>query len=191
MFLLIQQKEIDVFDTIMDKVEESLKSLKSQGLIDEFPFVFEYFVVILWEFKNMDRQAKEKLHSLSNLLLKRKEEIDAQGNEPEIECPVKRNVDNLFGLMGSNIKEKLKLIYFELNRLYTKNKDFKWGYKVLKKWISILSVQNSENGNISVKPSDVDWLLRIAKYCHFIGRNKESRKYYDTFQALTSQQANT
>ena len=62
-------------------------------------------------------------------------------------------------------------MHFELNRLYMKAKDYRSGYKVLKKLVTLF-------------PKDIEILSRFAKYCHYIGRNKESKKYFKAFSEL-------
>lgn len=76
-----------------------------------------------------------------------------------------------FWVFGSWIEDHIKVVYFELNRLYMKSKDYRSGYKVLKKLVDLM-------------PTDIEVLSRFAKYCHFIGRNRESKKYYKIFKEL-------
>jgi len=52
-----------------------------------------------------------------------------------------------------------------------KSKDYRTGYKTLKKLVDLY-------------PEDLEVLSRFAKYCHYIGRNKESKKYYTKFSEL-------
>lgn len=191
LFFLHKLKMQPVFETLMDKLEDMFNQLQQNGKLNSKPFAYEYFTVLLWESKSMERQAKEKLHILSVQLLKRKQELENSNQTEPREWPVTKHLaanttlktkDNqkivdcnwfgkYFWVFGNNIDEQIKLVFFELNRLYMKSKDYRWGYKVLKKCVNAL-------------PADIETLLRIAKYCHYIGRNKESKKYYEMFSKI-------
>jgi hypothetical protein len=107
----------------------------------------------------MDRQSKEKmtsdsqsvgavssplikLHLMQIELLKAHNAVksgvklsDLRNFPPakeEIACSVEKHI-YYFWVFGHNIDEQLKLVCFELNRLYMRSKDFRTGYKVLKK----------------------------------------------------------
>jgi FtsZ-binding cell division protein ZapB len=74
LFFLHKIKLYEVFETILDKLEEKIKQAIDKGKLDRRPFAFEYYTVLLWQTKSMDRQAKEKLHLLSVELQKLKDQ---------------------------------------------------------------------------------------------------------------------
>ena len=117
----------------------------------------------------MERQAKEKLHLLSNSIYKAILSRSKESTKEDLK--VLSNRINFFWAFGDNLNEQYKLVNFELNRLYMKSKDYRWGYKVLKRLVDRF-------------PNDVEILLRTAKYCHYIGRNKESKRYYELFMHI-------
>jgi len=83
----------------------------------------------------MDRQVKEKLHLMSIELAKAQADEQSKYNIPSkenIECPVEKHL-YYFWVFGNNIDEQFKLVNFELNRLYMRSRDYRSGYKVLKK----------------------------------------------------------
>lgn len=113
----------------------------------------------------MDRQAKETLHLMAGKLMKKIEQCESQ-NQDFLAENKKMTMSEKFTLFACDdtlgdeyydenpsilYKAKLKLVYFELNRLYMRSKEYKCGYNVLKKLIKIM-------------PTDVEVLPRIAKY---------------------------
>lgn len=171
--IMKRKAHLDTYEVILDKLEEKWKYVVNNQKLAKFPFAFDYFTALLWQFKGMDRQAKEKLHLLAIQLEKdRSQEVIPKDS---IGWPVLANII-YFWVWGNSLEEQIKLVYFELNRIYMRSKDYRTGYKILKKLIDTF-------------PSDIEVLLKIAKYCHYIGRNKESKKYYSEFTILNRNQA--
>ena len=113
----------------------------------------------------MDRQAKETLHTMANKLTKKIEQCESQ-NKDLIAEDKNLTMSEKFALFAFDdtlgdeyydenpslhYKAKIKIICFELNRLYMKSKEYKCGFNVLKKLIEIT-------------PTDLEVLQRIAKY---------------------------
>uniref|UniRef100_A0A7S3NZD8 Uncharacterized protein n=1 Tax=Euplotes crassus TaxID=5936 RepID=A0A7S3NZD8_EUPCR len=155
--------------TILHKFHEFQPILESIG--EEHIFAVDYFDVLISE-------SKEKLHVMRRYLLDEHAKTASGGasvpsrtQSEEFEKILSKI--KYFWPFGPTIEAQLKVVHFELNRLYLKSKDFRSGYNILKKLIQIL-------------PNDIDVVSRFAKYCHFIGRNKESRKYYQKLAELKS-----
>lgn len=134
----------------MDKVDEMIKEMIKTGDLKEPPLAFEYYTVLLWQSKSMDRQCREKLHLITRKLSEKKK---SKSNSPDIDLlsTNKNSLSENFWLFGTDIDDQLKVVFFELSRLYMRNKDYRSGYKVLKNLIELI-------------PTDVDALIRIAKY---------------------------
>ncbi|CAI2360715.1 unnamed protein product [Moneuplotes crassus] len=155
--------------TILHKFHEFQPILESIG--EEHIFAVDYFDVLISE-------SKEKLHVMRRYLLDEHAKTASGGTSVPSRTQSEEFEKILskikyFWPFGPTIEAQLKVVHFELNRLYLKSKDFRSGYNILKKLIEIL-------------PNDIDVVSRFAKYCHFIGRNKESRKYYQKLAELKS-----
>lgn len=121
LFFLFKLKMTDAFESILDKLEDKQKKLISEGKIDGNLFAFDYFTVLLWQSKGMERQAKERLHLLAMNLEKN---FEIQPTKESIDDTVVKHI-LYFWVFGNSIQEQLKLVYFELNRLYMKCKDYR------------------------------------------------------------------
>jgi len=51
LFFLHTLKVQDAFETFFDKIEQKLKTMKEAGTLQSRPFAFDYFMVLLWEYK--------------------------------------------------------------------------------------------------------------------------------------------
>ena len=162
LFFLYRIGNNEVYETMLEKVETVVTTLISKGDLTEPPFAFEYFTILNWQSKSMDRQAKEKLHLMGIHLTNRINQIRAGGSEPaHKKLKMSEDLFTLFSYDNNigddhssstaHLEAKLKLTYFELNRLYMKTKEYRSGYKVLYKLVE-------------VSPLDVEVLLRTAKY---------------------------
>jgi hypothetical protein len=51
LFFFYFLRAFEAFESCFEKAEELLKSMKEKGILQKRPFAFDYYMVLLWEYK--------------------------------------------------------------------------------------------------------------------------------------------